>query len=77
MSTKPPKESFGLEPLIPLKTALSNNFLPMGESTYYAGVACGRLPPPTKIGKNNFLTPTQINEIRASYNPIVAEHCDD
>jgi len=77
MATKFPQESFGLEPLIPLKTALSNDFVPMGESTYYAGVACGQLPPPTKIGKRNFLTPTQIHEIRSLYNPILREPCDD
>ena len=77
MSSQHLLEPHGLEPLIPLKTALAENYLPMGESTYYDKVRRQQLPPPTKIGKHNFLTPTQINEIRAIYNSAIKGPIDD
>ena len=53
-----------LEPLIPLKSAISEGYIPISESNYYDGVATGKYPPPIKIGKRNFLTEAILREIR-------------
>ena len=53
-----------LEPLIPLKSAISEGYIPISESNFYDGVATGKYPPPIKIGKRNFLTETILREIR-------------
>jgi len=53
-----------LEPLISLKSAISEGYIPISESNYYDGVATGKYPPPIKIGKRNFLTETILREIR-------------
>ena len=53
-----------LEPLISLKSAISEGYIPISESNYYDGVANGKYPPPIKIGKRNFLTETILREIR-------------
>ena len=53
-----------LEPLIPLKSAISEGYIPISESNFYDGVATGKYPPPIKIGKRNFLSETILREIR-------------
>jgi len=53
-----------LEPLISLKSAISEGYIPISESNYYDGVATGKYPPPIKIGKRNFLSETILRKIR-------------
>ncbi len=56
-----------LEPLIPIKKTLADGTLPISESNLYAGIASGRYPAPTKIGRRNFYTPSVLREIRESF----------
>lgn len=58
------KNQLGIEPLIPLKAAIAERYLPISESNYYEGVSAGKYPPPIKIGNRNFLTETILRKIR-------------
>jgi len=69
MSNTVQSDTYGLEPLIPLKKVLNEGLIPVSLSTYYAKVGTGEFPDPTKIGNRNFLTPSQIQAIRNKYNP--------
>ncbi len=53
-----------LEPLISLKEAISERYIPISESNFYDGVATGKYPLPIKIGKKNFLNETILRKIR-------------
>ena len=53
-----------LEPLIPIKQAMKEGFLPISESNFYDGIASGKYPPPIRIGRRNFYTPSLLKQIR-------------
>ena len=61
------KYQLGIEPLISLKSAIAERYLPISESNYYEGVSAGKYPPPIKIGNRNFLTETILRNIRGEY----------
>jgi len=58
------KYKLGIEPLISLKEAIEERYLPISKSNYYEGVSAGKYPPPIKIGNRNFLTEAILRNIR-------------
>ena len=58
------KFKLDFEPLIPLKTAIAERYMPISESNFYEGVSAGKYPPPIKIGNRYFLTETILRNIR-------------